>query len=180
MTFTIGDDLPALLVPLAWMVGRWEGAGIVGQPGAQSRRFGQEAEFSVGDGAFLRYRAISWELDDAGDLTRFLAEETGYWRILPEPSGEVEVLLAHPTGYLELWTGQVGSARLELRTDVVVRSPRAAEYNAGHRLYGLVDGDLLWAFDMAAGGPGLAAHSSARLRRVDGVGPLRPPPTLVT
>ena len=53
-----------------------------------------------------------------------------------------------------------------MRTDVVARTASAKEYTAGHRLYGLVDGDLLWAYDMAAMGQPLQSHISARLKRV--------------
>ena len=48
----------------------------------------------------------------------------------------------------------------------VVRTATAEEYTAGQRLYGLVDGDLLWTFDKAAGGHPLQNHLWARLRRV--------------
>ena len=34
-------------------------------------------------------------------------------------------------------------------------------------MYGLVDGHLLWAWDMAALGEELGAHASARLARAD-------------
>jgi nitrobindin-like protein len=48
----------------------------------------------------------------------------------------------------------------------VVRSESAKEYVAGHRLYGLVEGDLLYAYDMAAMGQALQPHTWARLQRV--------------
>ncbi|MBA3620530.1 MAG: FABP family protein, partial [Acidothermales bacterium] len=57
-------------------------------------------------------------------------------------------------------------ARVELVTDVVARTRTAKEVTAGHRLYGLVDGDLLWAYDMAAQGQPLQSHLSARLEAV--------------
>jgi hypothetical protein len=46
-----------------------------------------------------------------------------------------------------------------------VRTGSAKEYVAGQRLYGLVEGDLLWTFDMAAQGQELQPHIWARLRR---------------
>ena len=95
---------------------------------------------------------------------RPLAAESGYWR--PQPDGQVEVTMAHPTGYAEIWVGTVEGTRAELRTDVVARTKTAKEYTAGHRLYGLVDGKLLWAFDMAAVGQPLQAHASGQLTRV--------------
>ena len=83
------------------------------------------------------------------------------------------MLLAHPTGFAEIWVGRHRHGRRraitgasELRTDVVARTETAKEYTAGHRLYGLVEGDLLWAFDMAAVGQPLQPHLSARLKRV--------------
>ncbi len=54
-------------------------------------------------------------------------------------------------------------AKLELRTDVVARTGAAKPYTAGHRLYGLVNDELLWTFDMAAMGHELQNHLAARL-----------------
>ena len=56
-------------------------------------------------------------------------------------------------------------ARIELSTDAVVRTSSAKEYVAGQRLYGLVEGDLLWTLDMAAVGQQLQPHIWARLQR---------------
>ena len=57
-------------------------------------------------------------------------------------------------------------AKVEIRTDSVVRSPLAKEYNAGSRLYGLVESQLFWVMDMAAVGQELQSHVSAQLKRV--------------
>ena len=57
-------------------------------------------------------------------------------------------------------------AKLELRTDSVVRSPTAKEYNAATRMYGLVESQLMWVMDMAAVGQPLQSHVSATLQRV--------------
>ena len=46
-----------------------------------------------------------------------------------------------------------------------VRTGSAKEYSAGHRMYGLVEGDLLWAYDMAAMGQELQPHTHAQLVR---------------
>jgi hypothetical protein len=48
-----------------------------------------------------------------------------------------------------------------------VRPASAKTYAAASRMYGLVEGHLLWAWDMAALGRDLAAHASARLARVE-------------
>ena len=59
----------------------------------------------------------------------------------------------------------ITGARVELRTDVVTRTPSAKDYSQGHRLYGLVDTRLLWTFDMAAVGQPLVNHLAATLTR---------------
>ncbi len=157
-------DLPSELVPLAWLIGRWEGAGVLGYPTIESVNFGQELEFSHIGKPYLAYTSNTWLLDDDGTRVRPLAAEVGYWR--PRPQGHVEVTLAHPTGFVEIWVGTAGGGKIELRTDVVARTESAKEYTAGHRLYGLVEGDLFWAFDMAAMGLPLQSHASGRLKRV--------------
>jgi hypothetical protein len=160
---------PAPLVPLAWLIGTWEGAGVVGYPSlAEDLHFGQEVSFSHDGRGFLAYSSRSWLLDASGATVRPLARENGFWRPAG-PAGEggtaLEVLLAHPTGIVETYYGHVEGARAELATDVVARTPSAKEYNSARRLYGLVEGDLLWVMEMAAVGHSLAPHVSARLKR---------------
>ena len=43
----------------------------------------------------------------------------------------------------------------------------AVDVAAGTRLYGLVQGDLMWAWDLAAFGQPLQTYASARLARVE-------------
>jgi hypothetical protein len=65
-----------------------------------------------------------------------------------------------------MYYGKMEPARVTLKTDSVVRSPLAKEYNAGSRLYGLVESQLFWVMDMAAMGQELQSHVSAQLKRV--------------
>jgi hypothetical protein len=166
----LSTDLPERLVPLAWLVGSWAGAGVVGYPTLQEEsQFGQEIEFSHDGRPFLSYTSRAWLLDAGGEKVRPLAVESGFWRPGgPAASGgiEVEVLLAHPTGFVEIYLGTADGPRVDLATDDVARTSTAKEYTAAKRLYGLVEGDLLWAMDMAAMGQPLQPHSSARLKRV--------------
>ena len=64
------------------------------------------------------------------------------------------------------FTVELLGTTIELRTDGVLRSPHAKEYNAASRLYGLVNSNLMWAMDMAAVGQPLQSHLSAELKRV--------------
>ncbi len=156
----VHDDL----VPLAFLLGRWEGAGVGGYPTIESFRFGQEISFSHNGKPFLIYTSRTWLLDEDGVPGRPLATESGYWRA--QPGGHLEILLAHPTGIAEIYVGEITGTRLEVATDVVARTSTAKEVTAGRRLYGLVDDDLAWAYDMAAVGQSLQPHLSAQLKRV--------------
>ena len=80
---------------------------------------------------------------------------------------DLEVSIVHPGGVSELYLGQVKGPRIDLATDAVMRAAGAKEYAAATRLYGLVEGYLLWAWDIAALGQDLRTHASARLAKVD-------------
>ena len=65
-------------------------------------------------------------LDEDGQMVRPLATELGFWRVFdPQPDGtNVELLLAHPTGIVEMYAGKAANAKVELRTDgVLVSTP---------------------------------------------------------
>jgi len=156
-------ELHPILAPLAFLLGRWEGAGVVGYPTIESANFGQEISFSHNGKPFLIYSSRSWLLDEAGNIGRPLAMETGYWR--PQEDGAIEVVLAHPTGIVEIYIGQITGTKVELATDAVARTATAKEVTAGRRLYGLIGVDLGWAYDMAAVGQPLQSHVSAQLKR---------------
>jgi len=154
------------LEPLAFLLGRWEGAGVGGYPTIDDFRFGQEISFTHDGRPFLIYHSRTWLLDDDGALIRPAGMEMGFWR--PQPERGVEVLISHPTGIAEIYLGEVVFHKIELRTDIVARTSTAKEVTAGHRLYGLVEGDLAYAYDMAAEDQPLQAHLSAQLKKVDG------------
>lgn len=168
MVFQLDTSLHEDLAPLAWLVGSWAGAGVVGYPTIESARFGQEIVVSHDGRRFLRWESRTWLLDDDGNQVRPLATELGFWRPVTEAADgtNVELLLAHPTGFVEMYAGRAEPAKVELRTDGVMRSPEAKEYTAAHRLYGYVESNLMWVMDMAAMGQDLQSHVSAELKRV--------------
>lgn len=148
------------LAALAFLLGTWRGEGVGGYPTIESFRYGEEVTFRHNGKPFLAYTQKTWALDDG----RPLHAETGYWR--PRPDNGVEVVLAHPTGMAEIYYGTAAFHRIELATDVIARTTSAKEVAAMKRLYGLVDGRLMYAVDMAAVGHPLQSHLSASLERV--------------
>ena len=159
-------DLHERLEPLSFLVGTWRGLGVVGYPTIQEQRYEQELVFAHDGRPFLEYSSRTWILDADGSRLRPGAREAGWWRPGKERR-DVEVLLSHPTGIVEVYVGEVVFSKIELQTDLVARTETAKQVTALHRLYGLVEGDLAYAVDMAAVGQPLQSHLSARLRRVE-------------
>ena len=166
MPFELPDNLHPNCGPVAWLLGTWRGNGHGAYPTIEPFEFGQELIFQQDGRPFIHYMSRAWILDsENGAKVRPAAVESGYWR--PLENGEVELLLVHPTGILELYYGTMEPARIQLKTDGVLRSPGAKEYNAATRMYGLVDSQLMWVMDMAAVGQELQSHLSGTLKRVE-------------
>ncbi|MCM3780044.1 FABP family protein [Microbacterium hydrocarbonoxydans] len=194
-------DLPADLAPLAWLIGVWEGTGVIDYPVGDERlqgEFTHRVSFSHDGGPFLNYAATATFTGDDHAASVPLVAESGFWRLsrpatdadagpglLPPRDDAVargvddvealraasggfplEVSIAHADGMLELYLGEINGPRIDIGTDAVVRAAGAKDYAGASRMYGLVDGHLLWAWDIAALGTPLRSHASARLARV--------------
>ena len=164
MTFEIPSDLNPALVGLAWLRGRWEGTGYREWPGEEKIQFAQQIDFVENGGDYLHYLAQLFTLDADGRPDAPLTLETGFWRATPD--AEVDVVMCSPEGYSEIWYGKLQPGRVDLTTDAVVRSPLApVEYTAGRRLYGHVDGKLMYSFDRATTSQTLRPYLWATLAR---------------
>jgi len=196
MTFTLPEGLAPEVYPLAWLVGRWHGQGVVGYPGIDEAAFVQDVVFDHDGGPYLTYTTtirLVVAPDDASALEAsddaapgpsapdvaveegpVWSTESGFWRVPPErpddlPADQfpVEVLLADPSGHVAVYLGAVGNGRVDLASDLVARTSTGAELSAAKRLYGLVNGELMWAHDLAAFGQPMQSYASARLARVE-------------
>jgi hypothetical protein len=80
---------------------------------------------------------------------------------------DITATIVHPGGISELYYGQIKGPQIQLATDMVMRGSQSKEYNAATRIFGLVNGDLFWRWDVAAAqGKELEAHASAILKKV--------------
>ncbi|NPC97256.1 FABP family protein [Nocardioides sp. zg-DK7169] len=163
MPFEIPQNLHPDCAPLAWLLGTWRGNGHGDYPSIEKFQFGQELIFTHDGRPFFHYMSRAWIIDDNGEKVRDAALESGFLRA--QPGGKVEMVLAHNTGISEIWYGQAEGGKLEMHTAGVAFTETAKEVTAGHRLYGNVEGDLLYAYDMAATGHELQPHLWARLKR---------------
>lgn len=164
MVFEIPENLHTDLMPVAWMLGTWEGSGRGEYPGTDAFTFGQQVIFAHDGRAFLHYFARSWIVDEDGAMVSQGPLETGFLR--PGKDEEWELVLSQESGLVGVWYGHTDGPRLELVTDLVARTPTAEEVTAGKRLYGLVEGDLMYAHDKASNGHPLTSFTWGRLARV--------------
>lgn len=167
-----GPDLHPALLGLLPYVGIWRGRGIGGYPTIENDfHYGQEIRCSHDGRPFLAYESRAWLIEEDGTPIRPSHREVGWIRPVMDgdrATDEVEALLSSPNGIMELHVGNVDGLKLELVSDAVLRTSTAKSVTAGHRLYGIVDGVLLYAQEMAAMGHPLTSHLSARLIRVAG------------
>jgi hypothetical protein len=167
MAMSIPTDLHPDLMPVVWLLGTWHGNGRGEYPGLDPFTFDQEVAIAHDGRPFLHYFSRTWRTDAEGQ--RSPGElETGFLRVVPSEEPDetaIELVLAHPSGYADVWYGSVEGARLTLATDVVARTVTAEDYAAGQRMYGLVEGDLMYANDMAAMGQPMQSHTWGRLAR---------------
>ena len=165
MTFEIPENIHPNCARLAWLIGRWAGNGHGEFDGIEPFQFGQEVVFQQDGRPFIHYMSRSWITDADGNHVREAAQETGFIR--PQEDGTIEWVLTHNLGHVEIWYGEIHpeQPRFEVVTDAVARTATAKEYAGGKRLYGYVNGDLLYAFDMAAMGKELQPHTHAQLQR---------------
>ncbi|MCD0450263.1 FABP family protein [Actinocorallia sp. API 0066] len=172
MEIVFEHELHPDLKALEWLVGTWEGDGVGDYPTIERFRFTQQVSFTHIGKPYLIYTSRTWRLDEEFKQREALAYETGFWRV-PGGGREIEVLLSHPTGVQEIYTGEVAFHKVELVTDVVARTRTAKEVTGGKRLYGLFpaqegteERDLGWVYEMAALGHPLQVHMSAQLKKV--------------
>ena len=75
-------------------------------------------------------------------------------------------MIATPDGRVSLYIGVVKAPRMQLVSDAMVRSATGAQVNAAQVQVGMVESDLLFAYDMAAFGEELQSYAAGRLSRV--------------
>jgi hypothetical protein len=159
-----GPEVAHELLSVLPLLGEWHGEGQAAGAGGD-HRFGQWVRFAHDGRAFLAYESRTWRLSDDGQVVGPDQRESGFWR--PRGENGVELLVSSPAGLVEIY---VGTARTttswELTSDVLARTPDHPDVNRATRLYGIVEGALMYAVDRAGGDEPLRPTMSARLERI--------------
>ena len=163
-----GPEVDEALLSVLPLLGEWHGEGGLSGAAAgsdQDLRFGQWLRFSHDGRGFLAYESRTWRLADDGEIVGPATRESGFWR--PRGQDDVELLVANPDGLVELYVGRARTTTSwELTSDVLARTPDAPAVTRAVRLYGIVDGALMYAIDRAGGDEPLRPTMSARLERI--------------
>ena len=163
-----GPEVASELLSVLPLLGEWHGEGVMTGAAAGAggdHRFGQWLRFGHDGRDFLSYESRTWRLTDDGAIVGPDVRECGFWR--PRGDDDVELLVTNPEGLVEIYAGRARTTTSwELTTDVLARTPDAPDVARAVRLYGIVEGALMYAIDRASADQELRPTMSARLERI--------------
>jgi hypothetical protein len=143
---------------LAELLGSWSGEGHGSIDGGPEFRYREELTFGHNGKPFLSYLQRTRAVDDG----RPLHTEAGYWRAA---DGQVEVVLAHAIGVVEVELGRWEGDRLQLRNQTIQLTPAAKQVTALERDFELAGDELRYELRMSRDGGAARWHLAAQLHR---------------
>lgn len=150
------------LAELAFLVGTWRGLGRGEYPTIEDFAYEEEAKYAAGPGKpFLVYTQRTWDHASGEPLH----SEVGFLR--PAGAGRAELVLAQPTGIVEVHTGSIQGSHVHFRAGRVETTPTAKEVTDVERHLRVENGELRYRLSMAAVGQPLLVHLEAALSRVE-------------
>lgn len=152
----MSPDLHPDVAPLAFLVGTWRGRGHGDYPTVEAFQYDEEAVISHSGKPFLAYHQRTWGADGSP-----LHTECGYFR--PAGAGRAELVVAQPTGVVEVHAGPVRATSLVLDSVAVGLSPTAKDVRTVRRTLTVAGRELRYRLDMEAVGQGLQFHLEATL-----------------
>ena len=154
-----GPELHPDIAPLRFLLGSWIGEGAGYYSTIQDFTYGEEIRVSHVGKPFLAYTQRTWSLDDG----RPMHGESGFWRLTG--GTRVELVIAHPTGVVEVEEGELSGTTIALTTTATARTSSAKVVEQLTRDIHVSHDELAYDLQMAAVGQTLQPHLRARLTR---------------
>jgi len=154
-------DLHPDLRQLEILIGTWRGTGHGSYPTIDDFDYTEEVLFIPGPGKpFVSYVQKTADVNTGEPLH----SELGYLRAVGP--GRVEMVIAQPTGVVEVHTGSIDGQHLHLRSGIVDTTPTAKEVTEVERHFEIDGHTLRYRLGMAAIGHELTTHLTAELQRI--------------
>ncbi len=154
------------------LLGTWAGTGRGEYPTIESFEYIETITFGHVGKPFLAYQQRTRAVDPDGSAGRPLHAESGYWRF-PE-RGLAEIVLAHPTGVVEVLEGFAApnlpgsdTFMIDVRSSSIAGSATAKSVTQTERTFEITGDTLRYTMRMAAVGLPIQHHLAAVLHRVD-------------
>lgn len=145
---------------IGFLLGTWQGAGKGEYPTIDPFAYGEEVRFTHNGKPLLIYTQRTWHPEKKHPMHG----EAGYFR--PLENGGIEIVVAHPTGIVEIQEGTLEGTTIRTTSTVVGKTTTAKDVTQLERTFE-VDGDVLrYEVRMAAMGLPLQHHLGAELRRL--------------
>jgi THAP4-like, heme-binding beta-barrel domain len=158
----VSSTVSDLVAPFEGWLGRWEGEGRGLWYGVPPFRYRESLVVEALPGrALLRLT----QRTTVGDSTELSHSEVGYLRLLPEL--QLELLVAVPSGYVEIHTGRLQERVVELSPQTLGVTPSARPLRVVRRRMELADGTLHNSVAIAVHDEEVAPHVESWLRRRD-------------
>ncbi len=147
--------------PIAFLLGTWSGTGRGDYPTIEPFEYAETVSFTHIGKPFLRYDQRTHRIN-AQEAGMPLHGEAGYLRV---GSGLVELVIAQPTGIVEIHEGRVDGTRLELSCRLVRGTNSAVDVTDVDRRITVSGDTLSYELWMTAVGQQHQFHIAADLQR---------------
>ncbi|MGI9018331.1 MAG: FABP family protein [Euzebya sp.] len=150
------------IAALDFLVGRWTGQGHGAYPSIGDFEYQEEVQVIALPKPVLAYTQRTQRVPGGQPLHA----EAGYFRL---PMGIPELVIAQPTGVVEVHTGTLTGTRLVLTSQAVATTPSAAIHGIQQvqRIVEVEDDTMRYQLSMAAVGHPLQVHLTAELHRAE-------------